>query len=159
MLTMLLGLMASGCNPEPQAVVTLDDRVNGHLLQKYEQVEAEKFFATGGRYWNLGEKGEAPVDREVVVPLLKRAREELQMPFTVLFDRKNPKYGVMLLGRVPQSETAKESLRNMIVESEKSFSGIILDEWSEEWLALDFLAPEQVAALGLDELRDKLRLP
>src|SRR5262252_7940424 len=66
-------LCAAGCSGNPDWKAMGDDNVRDGLFATHERREAIPFFEQNGRYFDMD--ASTTVDRDVVLPLLKRLNE------------------------------------------------------------------------------------
>jgi hypothetical protein len=136
-LTLLLGLSSclGGCTSDIQEVA--DRHVQVDLLDKHEKREAIPFFEKRGRFYDLDDT--THVDREVVLPLLKRLKELAPTDqWAVLRPEKaNSSYGVLI--GLPADPTVVDRMAEAVQEADDRFSGFILQQWGHRWLLINLI--------------------
>lgn len=142
----LLMAMSAGCGSTSISdPVALDKQIEEKWLTGREMVDAIEFLERGGQYENLGIPDEAPVDQDHVLPLLKRIRDELSLnPVAVLL---TPERAMAILVLNPSAPAKRNRLRDLMQAADDEFPGLLMDNWGEKWLSLDFLDEREVTVL------------
>ena len=112
-----------------------------------QYVDAGPFFADGGHYYNDPKDPEAtPLDEPHIIPLLTQLRREFGLEqFVILSEEANMAYAVVM--KLPQDADSRRALETRLAEADAAFPGMILQEWGEEWLSLDFADEEQAEVI------------
>jgi hypothetical protein len=76
------------------------------------------------------------VDREVVLPLLKRLQEVYQSEQWVLLRPGNADSAVALFIELPDDEEVVERMAHVVQEADDAYSGFIVQQWGYEWLGI-----------------------
>jgi hypothetical protein len=136
-LTLFLGLSSclGGCTSDIQEVA--DRHVQVDLLDKHEKLEAIPFLEKRGRFYDLDDT--THVDREVVLPLLKRLKQLAPTDqWAVLRPEKaNSSYGVLI--GLPADPTVVDRMAEAVQEADDRFSGFILQQWGHRWLLINLI--------------------
>lgn len=135
-----LALSAIGCGG-PDLKEAGDEFVREELLAKFEKTEAIPFFEVqGGHYFDLDNS--TTVDRDVILPLLKRLNETVPTEqWVILRPRMKDGAGALLIG-LPGNAEAHERMVQVVEEAQSRFSGQILQQWGHEWLSIDLIDKE-----------------
>jgi hypothetical protein len=112
-----------------------DRHVRKDLLGKHPKAEALPFFENQGRYFDRDNT--THVDRDVVVPLLKRLGTIARTEQWVMLrpDRKDSAYA--LLVKLPSDRRVEDQMAEAVQEADDNFPGLILQQWGHEWLLMD----------------------
>jgi hypothetical protein len=130
-----IALCASGCQKDLKAMG--DQHVRRDMLDKHKKQEALEFFAKNGRFFDTDNT--THVDRDVVVPLLKRLQSIAPTEQWVMLrpERKNSAYAVLV--QLPGDAQIQDQMAEAIQQADDNFSGFILQQWGHEWLAMDLI--------------------
>src|SRR6516225_2184782 len=133
-------LCAAGCSGNPDWKAVGDDNVRDGLLATHERREAIPFFEQQGRYFD--NDASTTVDRDVVLPLLKRlngvaATEQ----WVVLRPEVEDWAGGLVIG-LPEGPQTVDQMAQVVQEADDAFPGFIIQQWGYEWLAIDFIDQE-----------------
>ena len=145
-----------GCGKAPILdAKALDSQIEESWMANRKMVDAIPFLERGGHYENHGDKAEVPVDRPHVLPLLKRIRDELALkPVAIL---EGPDLAMAILVEIPKDPAQRKRLRDMMQPADDAFPGLLMDNWGQKWLSLDFLDEQEVAALNSSGTLDLLQ--
>ena len=138
--------MCVGCGSSAISdAAALDTQIEEQWMAQRQVVDAIPFLERGGRYENLGIQGEVPIDQPHVLPLLKRFRDELSLkPVAVL---EGPQFAMAILVEIPKDPARRKRLRETLQQADDAFSGLLMDNWGQKWLSLDFLDEQEVSVL------------
>ena len=130
-----LVLCASGCKRDIKDFA--DDHVRKDMLAVHEKREALPFFENHGRFYDLNDT--THVDRDVVVPLLKRLKELTPTPQWAILrpEKANSAYGVLI--GLPNDPKIVDRMADAVQEADDKFSGFILQQWGHEWLLINLI--------------------
>ncbi len=137
----------------------LDTQIEDQWMANREVVDAIPFLEKGGMYENVGNKGEVPIDKPYVLPLLKRIRDELSLkPVAVL---EGPQHAMAILIEIPKDPLKRQRMGDILQKAADSFPGLLMDNWGHKWLSLDYLDQLEVAGLkssgNLEPLQQELK--
>jgi hypothetical protein len=132
-----LAVFAAGCAGETDWKEVGDDNVRDGLFTTHERREAIPFFEQNGRYFDID--AETSVDRDVVLPLLKRLNEVAATEQWVCLRPKTDDWAGALVIGLPESQETVEQMAQVVQEADERYSGFIVQQWGHEWLAIDFL--------------------
>jgi hypothetical protein len=134
-LSLAIALCATGCRKDFKAIG--DQHVRKDFLDKHEKREALAFFEKNGTYFDMDNT--THVDREIVVPLLKRLHEIAPTEQWVVLKpgRKNSAYA--LLVQLPRDAHVVDRMADAVQEADDRFSGFILQQWGHEWLLMNLI--------------------
>jgi hypothetical protein len=140
----ILALLVAGCGEDkPDRQAEFDRKVEEQLPQ-YKRIDAVQFFEDGGSFWNLDIEGEAPVDQECVLPLVKALSTEANVKAEVLVSTKDEGFALRLLVPLPKDEETRSRVDSIIAKADEAFAGAIIPQRGNDWLGLDFLAADEV---------------
>ena len=145
-----------GCGePEIDLEELVDRRVDEEWMQPGMYVDAGPFFAKGGHYYDHPDMEDRPkLDEPHIIPLLTKLREEFDLPQYVILDEQSPGVAWAVVMKLPPGNGARQAIREFLDNADKDFPGMILQEWGEDWLSIDFLNEEEEkfvrAGWGLD---------
>src|SRR5579871_6644195 len=98
-------LCITGCGKDYKEIA--DRRVENRMFAKYERREAIPFFEQKGRYFDMDES--TTVDRDVVLPLLKRLNEvEATEQWVVIHPKIDDLAGALLVELPGNAETVEQ---------------------------------------------------
>jgi hypothetical protein len=128
----------AGCRPDYK--VLGDEHVRQDLLDKHERREAIPFFEAHGRFFDLDE--ETTVDRDVVLPLLKRLQEAAPTDQWAILRPTDQDWALALVIRLPADAAAVDQMERLVREADDRYAGRILQQWGHAWLSIDFVDQE-----------------
>ena len=122
-----------------------DQHVRKDMLDKHEKRAAIPFLEKQGQFFDLD--GTTHVDREVVVPLLKRLKAIAATHSGPCSDpkRSNSAYGVLI--ELPKDPKIVDRMADAVQEADDKFSGFILQQWGHEWLLIDLIDQQSYEVL------------
>jgi len=137
--SLCLGIMlcAAGCNGNPDWKEVGDENVRDGLFATHERQEAIPFFEKNGRYFDID--ASTTVDRDVVLPLLKRLNEVASTEQWVMIRPDEKDWAGALVIGLPEDSKTVELMAKVVQEEDDRFPGLIVQQWGHEWLAIDFL--------------------
>jgi hypothetical protein len=141
-LTLCLGMVlcAAGCSREADWKEVGDDNVRDGLFTTHERREAIPFFEQKGRYVDVD--ASTTVDRDVVLPLLKRLQEVATTEQWVMIRPTANDWAGALVVELPDDPETVDRMAQVVQEADDQFPGFIVQQWGHEWLAMDFLEKE-----------------
>ncbi len=128
-----LALSIAGCG-KPDYKQIADDRVRNLFFEKYEKCEAIPFFEQQGKFFDFDST--TSVDREVILPLLKRLLEVHHSEQWVLLRPGKADSAVALFIELADDEEVVERMAQAVQEADDAFSGFIVQQWGYEWLGI-----------------------
>ena len=128
-----LGVALCGCG-QPDYKQIADDRVQDLLFDKFERCEAIPFFEEQGKFFDVD--ATTTVDRDVILPLLRRLREVDQTEQWVLLRPGKADSAVALVVRLPENSHTVERMAQAVQEADDGYSGFIIQQWGHEWLGM-----------------------
>jgi hypothetical protein len=130
-----LPLCASGCGNDIHDVA--DRHVQQDLLDKHEKREAISFLEERGQFYDSD--GTTHVDREIVLPLLKRLKELAGTEQWAMLrpEKANSSYGLLIA--LPNDPQIIDRMADAVQEADDRFSGFILQQWGHRWLLIDLI--------------------
>ena len=136
-------MLLPGCGVDHAAKV--DVKVKKQWMRPGNYVDAIRYLESGGKYYTASMPGMPDLDREAIIPLLKRLKKEFDHEqYAILVEDEDYCWGIVV--KLPQDESQREKVEAFVEREMESFPGMILTEWGHEWLSLDFL-DEQAAAV------------
>jgi hypothetical protein len=132
---LVLPLCAIGCRNDIQEVA--DRHVQQDMLDKHDKREAISFLEDHRQFYDLD--GTTHVDREIVLPLLKRLKELAQTEQWAMLrpEKANSSYGLLIA--LPDDPQIVDRMADAIQEADDKFSGFILQQWGHRWLLIDLI--------------------
>jgi hypothetical protein len=133
-----LGLMlcCGGCG-KPDLKQIADSRVRNMLLTRYQKTEAIPFLEQQGKLFDA--EAMETVDRDVVLPLLQRLQEVDHTEQWVMLRPGKTDSGFALLIQLPADIKIVDRMAEAIEQADDQFSGFIVQQWGQEWLALGLM--------------------
>jgi hypothetical protein len=140
-----LGLVlgTSGCRQDIQEIA--DQHVRKDMLDKHEKRDALPFLERHGQFFDVDDT--THVDRDVVVPLLKRLQELAPTPQWAILrpEKRNSAYAVLI--ELPKDPKLVDRMADAVQEANGKFSGLILQQWGHEWLMIDLIDQQSYETL------------
>ena len=130
--------LAGGCGQGIDAKADLDDLINRVWLVDFEIRDAIEHLETGGTHYDYLESDGTTVDADLVLPLLIRLRDELQVEILAVLETEE-NWAWALLVRLPANPLARQRIEAAVRETDANFDGDVSMEWGYQWLAIDFL--------------------
>jgi len=130
-------LCAAGCSTDPDWKQVGDENVTNNLFASHERREAIPFFEKQGRYFDQDDS--TTVDRDVVLPLLKRLNEVARTEQWAVIRPKSDDWAAALVIALPDNPKTVDRMAQVVQEEDDKFPGFIVQQWGHEWLAIDFL--------------------
>jgi hypothetical protein len=131
---------AAGCSSDPDWKQLGDENVTDNLFATHERREAIPFFEKQGRYFDMDET--TTVDRDVVLPLLKRLNEVASTEQWAIIRPTNDDWAGALVIALPDNPQTVDRMAQVVQEADEKFPGFIVQQWGHAWLAVDFLDKE-----------------
>jgi hypothetical protein len=130
-----LPLWASGCGNDIHDVA--DRHVQQDMLDKHDKREAISFLEEHGHFYDLDST--THVDREIVLPLLKRLKELAGTEQWAMLrpEKANSCYGLLIA--LPDDSQIVDRMADAVQEADDRFSGFILQQWGHRWLLIDLI--------------------
>ncbi len=130
-----LTLCAAGCGKDIQQIA--DQHVRADMLDKHDKCEALQFFDQHGQFFDADRT--THVDKDVVVPLLKRLKELAATEQWAMLrpEKKNSAYAVLI--KLPPDPQLVDRMAEAVQDADDKFSGFILQQWGREWLLIDLV--------------------
>lgn len=139
-------MMVCGCGSSAITnAEALDKQIEERWMANRNVVDAITFLEGGGHYENLSDDDEVPIDKQYVLPLIKRFRDEFSLNPVAVLD--NPQSAMAILVELPADPAIRKRLGTALQDADEAFPGLLMDNWGEKWLSLDFLDENEVAAL------------
>jgi len=138
-----MALFATGCGKNYKEIA--DRRVEERMFAKYERREAIPFFEAKGRYIDFD--ASTTVDRDVVLPLLKSLQEVAATEQWVIIRPKHDDWAAALVIELPDNPQTVERMAQVVQEADDRFSGFIVQQWGNAWLAVNFIDQEAYESL------------
>jgi hypothetical protein len=135
----------AGCRTDYQELG--DEHVRQDLLGKLERREAIPFFEASGRFFDLDD--ETTVDRDVVLPLLKRLKQVAPTDQWAVLRPNGSDWALALVVRLPRDAAVVQQMVQAVRQADEQYPGRILQQWGHEWLSVDFV--DQAGAEFFDQ--------
>jgi hypothetical protein len=127
-------LCAAGCGGKPDYKQIADDRVEQLLFDRYEKREAIPFFEERGQFFDTD--ATTAVDREVVLPLLRRLAEVDRTEQWVMLKPGKTDAALALLVQLPDDPDIVDRMAEVVQEADDGYSGFIIQQWGYDWLQM-----------------------
>jgi hypothetical protein len=127
----------AGCSGRPDYKQIADDWVQVQYLDKFEKREAIPYFEGHGRLFDADSS--TTVDRDVVLPLLKRLAEVAPTEQWVLLKPETTDTAVVLLVELPKDVATVDRMAQVVQDADDSFSGFIIQQWGYQWLGMNLV--------------------
>lgn len=125
--------------PPLQPLPETDTQVN-YWIQQFDKTNAIEFLENGGLFMNARVR-DGKLDEEVVLPLLKRIKEETGIePLASLMPDSNKIAGMMLVN-LPADPAKLERLKQIFVEADDAYEGPILRNYGDLWMHFELMDP------------------
>jgi hypothetical protein len=138
------GCSLAGLGFDPKQVV--DEMVEDDMLglNQDKKIPAVEFFEKGGKHYEVMGRGEGSnVDRNLVLPLMKRLRDEFKAEPIVLVPD-DAEYCWEIVVKLPAGAAARAGIAKAISETDAKFAGEIAADWGHKWLAFNFQDPDEI---------------
>jgi hypothetical protein len=134
-LTIGLALLAGGCGSDIQEIA--DRHVQKDMLDKHEKHDAIAFLEGRGHFCDFD--GTTHVDREIVLPLLKRLKELAPTDQWAMLrpEKADSCYGMLIA--LPDDRAIVDRMAAAVQEADDRFSGFILQQWGRRWLLINLI--------------------
>lgn len=135
-----------GCGSSPvHDTITLDQQIEEQWIAQRTVVDAIPFLERGGHYEDQEIEKGVSIDKQYVLPLIKQFRDELSLkPLAVLDD---PQFAMAILLELPQDTVQRQKIGHILQQADEAFPGLLMDNWGQKWLSLDFLDERELGAL------------
>lgn len=138
--TLLVVFISNGCNPsaavnEKEFDSLVDDvwLADGSAQLK----DAEEYLGAGGKHHDVD--GRTQVDRDHVLPLVRRLKKEFQVKcHAVIFDDDTRTFASEILVRLPADSSTRSKIKQMIDAADAKYPGSIKQQWGRKWLGISF---------------------
>lgn len=166
----LLGVLVSGLAavlvylswPRIDYKAELDRQITEGWMAGREVVDALEFFEKGGVYENREMAGAYDIDQKYVIPLIKRLKEEHHLNVLAILEKEPPNTAMAIIAEVPPDRETRNKIRATILETVDEFPGFAMQNWSHNYVSLDFLDEVEVTPLrdagALEPLRASQRM-
>lgn len=134
---------AAGCRQDLQDMA--DQHVRKDMLDKHEKLEAIPFLEQRGHFFDIDPT--THVDRDVVVPLLKRLKELAPTPQWAMLKPKKKDAAYAVLIGLPKDPRLVDGMADAVQQADDNFSGFILQQWGREWLLINLIDEQSYEAL------------
>lgn len=135
-----ISLLSVGCGRDYKKIA--DRMVQERLLSQFEKTEAVAFFESEGRFFD--KDGTSTVDRDIVLPLLKRLNEVAQTEQWVMLKPQKADKAIALLVELPKQTKLVDQMAAAVEAADAEYSGLIIQQWGRAWLQMA-LVDEQTA--------------
>lgn len=149
LISMATVLCAVGCGKDYKQIADAD--VQTRLLDQLEKKEAIPFFEQKGIYYDDDENNKTTVDRDIVLPLLRRLKEIADTKQWVILRDDDKNWAHALLIGLPRDAKTVDRMADAVQEADDKFSGFILQQWGHEWLSIILIDKESYEFLKKDD--------
>ncbi|RLS57506.1 MAG: hypothetical protein DWH91_04265 [Planctomycetota bacterium] len=129
------GLLLSGCSPDIKGFA--DQMVANDYLKSGSHVAAIPFFEGGGHFYD--QDASTHVDREVILPLLKKLHAAQSTDQWVVPDPQQKRQAIAVLIELPKDQAQVDALAQIVEQADAQFEGMILQQWGHQWLSIDLI--------------------
>lgn len=140
------GLFAYVYWPRVDHKAELDRQIQEAWMSGREIVDALEFFEKGGSYESDDRPSAASLDQEYVIPLVKHLREQHHLKVMAIVRDDDSKRAMAIVAEAPASRAARNAVRTTILAAADAFPGLLLQNWSHQWVSLDFIDDQEMAA-------------
>lgn len=168
MAPIFFGIYLSRLRVDDKAV--LDRQIEEGWMRGREIVDALEFFEKGGVYESR-EVEKLPeisrIDQEHVVPLIKQLQDRHQLRVLVIIKElppelkhladKLPKSAMAVIAEAPADRVSRNEVRATILEMTEDFPGLATQNWSHNWVSLDFFDEEEASVFHKSGAFDRLK--
>jgi hypothetical protein len=138
-------LLAAGCADDDYEA-DVDDKITEDWMQPGMYVDAVEYLEGGGLYDAMALPGQPGLDQVAILPFLKRLKEEFnQEQYAILIEDEPYCWGIVV--KIPVEDAEQQRFREFLNREDEDFPGMILQEWGNEWVSLDFLNEEASAVI------------
>lgn len=130
-----LALCAGGCGGDIKDFA--DRHVQNDMLTKHDKMEAIPFLENKGQFFD--QDASTHVDREIVLPLLKRLKELTGTEQWAMIRPENTKAAYGMLIELPGDSQMVDQMAEAVQEADDKFAGLILQQWGRKWLLIDLI--------------------
>lgn len=139
-----------GCGSSPvDDQLTLDNQIEEQWIASRTVVDAIPFLESGGHYEDLEDSTDVStdvsIDKMYVLPLIKQFRDELSLKAVAVLDE--PKFAMAIVIELPQDPLQRQRIGHILQVADDAFPGLLMDNWGQKWLSLDFLEERELGAL------------
>lgn len=116
----------------------------------FKQVDAIEFLQQGGLYVDDPAFDDSPIDKPLVLPLLKTLEGDFGFEWIALVnpDQKQGR-AYDIVAKIPVG-VSRTRVEKRLKELQQEFPGDILQSWGEEWFSIDFFNSEEADFLNED---------
>ncbi len=131
-------LCAGGCGGDIKNFA--DQHVQNDMLARHKKTEAIPFLESKGTFYD--QDGTTHVDREIVLPLLRRLKELAPTEQWAMLrpEKADSAYGMLI--ELPGDAQLVDRMAEAVQEADDQFSGLILQQWGHKWLLIDLIDKE-----------------
>jgi hypothetical protein len=117
-----------------------DQYLEGGLMASTEKQQAIPFFEGKGHYYDTDTT--TNVDREIVLPLLKRLNELAPTEQWALHEKTKSDTAVAVVVGLPKNAQLVDRMAEAVQEADAKFPGFIVQQWGNQWLLFSLIDEE-----------------
>lgn len=136
MLLWILLVCCIGCGQQRDFKKIADGRVHD-LFGKFKKSDAITFFEKQGKFFDV--ESDTTVDKDVVLPLLKRLQEVNKTEQSVLLKPEHDDIALALFVQLPNEKDTVDRMAKVVEDADNQYTGFIMQQWGREWLGLAFI--------------------
>jgi uncharacterized protein YlxP (DUF503 family) len=148
--------------PRVDYKAVLDRQITEEWMAGREVVDALEFFEKGGVYENRDSDEAMDIDQKYVVPLVKRLKDEFHLNVLAIVEPDSTNTAMAIVAEVPPDRETRNKIRAAILETADKFPGFAMQNWSHNYVSLDFLDELEITPLreagALEPLRASQRM-
>ena len=133
--------------PRSDYKADLDRQIQESWMAGREVVDAWEFFENGGVYESDSRPAAEGVDQNYVIPLIKELREKHHLKVMAILRNDVPNTAMAVIAEAPPDRRSRNEVRATILETNDTFPGLVLQNWSHQWVSLDFLDGDEIKVL------------
>ncbi len=133
----------NSCSEQPDRLARFDATVDGSWRKNWKWVEAIPFFEAGGQYADEGDRKKSSLDRDHILPLLKRMQDRHQLRWQAVVDKKKTRLAVAIVAELSSEPGVVDAIETSLAEEQKTFPGVVLIQVGHRWLTVEFLNERQ----------------
>jgi hypothetical protein len=146
--------LLSGCGSDPTAGwETANDQQVQRSFANQKTGDAIASLERGLTYIDQDEPGEQKLDKPVVLPLLKRLKQEFGLDWQAAISKGKDPIILNIYAKLPSQDGIREKIEAALDREQKTFPGAILQAWGNDYLSLEFQTEETAEFFEKEEAK------